>query len=999
MARNFLIVASILTAILNGSAQQPSFPVWQYTADDGLPSSEVYFIHQDKKGYLWFATDRGLARFDGYEFRNYGMNEGLKDLVVFQIEESSTGALWLNTLSNQIFILENDSIRPYAYNHLLKNRETPSLRLSSIHLDRDDRLIFALVDGGFFRFHPGENKFEPLHSCDGTLVIWDGEDWQDRSFYIGQPHQLFYATKQEFESSVARGDSFHICIQTPRQQLKIGAAFQPGLPYFPYANNPKFLWARYGESAYLFQLYNTFFFVENGQVKWTHFDKPEMDCIFIASDGAVWMGGRSGGGLRRYASPLDIPKGRFRLQLKEYSISHLFEGSRGEIWASTLENGIFCIPPTSIESFDQRSGLPGMYIQDIALRDSGFVYFTTQNSYLGALDIREETLSSELLPKTTNYHVFWDREEERLWISSNEIAYRENGQWNYVPGPYYASKKFSALHSPKGALALSSPFALIIVSARDKKTLISNANGDLDFQDRTLCIHQDFSGRIWLGALDGLKWMNGRKLEGPPMSHPGLNVRINALAELPDSTLVIGTQGQGLLFWKNDRLFSIGKDEGLTSDIIECLHVDHKGQLWAGARNGLNKIVFGGSRSPVIQTLTTHQGLPSNQINVIASSGDHIWLGTAKGLAHFVDSPQLYGGGASASPPLIQSFLVGQEAWPLSGPLHFRHWQNDIVIQYAALDFLQRGNISYRYRLGPSGKWTQTRSNTVNFPALPPGKYRFEIQARLSDMWSPSQIMHFSIQKPFWQKTWFFALLVLAFLGATIGAWRFTLRRIRERNERERRIRQLERSALQAQMNPHFIFNALNSILGFIRTDDKQNASRYLAKFARLIRSILQQSRVEKVTLDAELSALREYLDLERMRMDNRFEYRIEMAKEVDPFEITLPPMLIQPFLENAVKHGIGPKTTIGRIDLILDADGEFLHVTVRDDGVGIEQSLAKKGADYNPEGSLGMKITRERLRLLNGDKGMHKIEARELKSPEGEALGTEVRFSVRYEN
>lgn len=999
MARILFILACTLTAILNGTAQRPSFPVWQYTPDDGLPSSEVYFIHQDRQGYMWFATDRGLSRFDGYEFRNYGMNEGLKDLVVFQIVESSSGQLWLNTLSNQIFILENDSIRPYPYNHLLKNRQSPSLRLSSIHLDRDDNLVFALVDGGFFRFHPRENKLEPLHNCSGALVIWDGEDWQDRSLYVGTPNGLFYPTIEEFNSIVARGDSFHICIQTPHQQLMLGAAFQPALPYATYSNSPRFLWTRYGKSAYLIQLYNTFFFVENGRIKWTHFDKTEMDCIFAACDGAIWMGGRSGGGLRRYASPQDIPKDRFLLYLRDYSISHLFEGSRGEIWASTLENGIFCIPPTYIESYDQRSGLPGMYIQDIALRDSAFVYFTTQNSYLGALDIGNETLSSELLPKTTNYHVFWDQEEEKLWISSNEIAYRENGRWKYIPGPYYASKKFSALHSPKGALALSSPFALIIVSAPGKKMLVSNATGDLDFNDRSLCIYQDFSGRIWIGALDGLKWLDGRKLSSPRLSHPGLNVRINAIAELPDSTLVIGTQGKGLLLWKNDRLLSLGKNEGLVSDIIECLHIDQKGQLWAGSRNGLNKIVLGGSRSPAIQSFTTHQGLPSNQINVIATWGNHIWLGTAKGLAHFVDGPQHHGARTAASPPLIQSFLVGQEPRPLSGPFDFRHWQNDIVIQYAALDFLQRGNVTYRYRLGPADKWTQTRSNAVNFPTLPPGKYRFEVQARLSDIWSPSQTLHFSIESPFWQKTWFIAFLVLAFLGFVAGAWRFTLRRIREKNDRERRIRQLERSALQAQMNPHFIFNALNSIQGFIRTGDKQNASHFLAKFARLIRSILQQSRVEKVTLDAELSALREYLDLERMRMDNRFEYRIEMEKEVDPFEITLPPMLIQPFLENAVKHGIGPKNTTGQIDLLLSADGEFLHVTVRDDGVGIEQSLARKSADYIPESSLGMKITRERLRLLNGDKGTSKVEAREIKSPGGETLGTEVRFSIRYES
>lgn len=1003
MARIFFIVACTLTAILNGGAQHPSFPIWQYTPDDGLPSSEVYFIHQDKKGYMWFATDRGLSRFDGKVFRNYGMKDGLQDLVVFQIAGGPGDKLWLKTLSNAIFILENDSIRPYPFNDLLINRTDHDLRFSSIFVDQEERLFFAASIGGFYRFTPGSNEISPVHHCEGVLVILDGEEWKGQSYCVGEKGWFDLSARQRFNNFAIRRDSFQVCIQTSYTTERITTALPPGPPYFFSPNIPRSVWTKTGGSAYLFQLYHTFFFVKNGQVQWTRFDQTEMECLFTSSDGSVWMGGRAGGGLRRYASPEDVHKGRFREFVHDLTITDIFEGRKGEIWVSTLENGVYCIPPVQIESFDESAGFPGKYFRDIAVKDSNIVYFTTQNRFLGELNLAAGTLSSVLMPSTSDYYVYWDSQEERLWASSNEISYLEKNNWITVPGHYTAAKEIWPLHTPSGTFAVTSPFGLIMVSSKNKALLAANKSTDFSYRYRTLCIHQDFSGRIWVGTPAGLKWVDDGRLATPPEDPPELKTRINALAELPDSTLVIGTQGHGLFFWKHGRLVNINEASGLVSDIVECLHVDQKGQLWVGARSGLNKLQWGGRGILKIRTLTTLQGLPSNQINVIGSSGNHIWLGTANGLAHFVDGAGLFRNDTTSTAPLLQSLQVGQEPWPLSGPFHFRHRQNDIIIQYAALDFLQRGNVTYRYRLSKSGKWTITRSNTVNFPALPPGNYRFEVQALavtgISEIWSPSCTVSFTIDSPFWHKPWFFALLALATLGVTAAAWRLTLRRIRERNDRERRIRQLERSALQAQMNPHFIFNALNSIQGLIRTGEKQDASRYLAKFARLIRSILKQSRVEKVSLDDEISALRDYLDLERMRMDNRFEYRIEMTKEVDPFEITLPPMLIQPFLENAVKHGIGPKNTAGQIDLILSADGGFLHVTVRDNGVGIEQSLAKKNPDYIPENSVGMKITRERLRLLNGEKGRHKIEAREIKSSEGEALGTEVRFSIRYDN
>lgn len=991
-----------LGVVFSSFSQKASFPIWQYTSENGLPSPEVYFIHQDRQGYIWFATDRGVSRFDGYSFQNYGVKEGLEDLVVFQIEEDQKGRLWFLTLSNQLFILENDSIRPYPYNHLLKGRENPALRLSNFYLGKNETLYFSLMAGGFFRFHPEKKFFEPLHQCGGTLVLWDGGEWKGRSFFVGKESGLAYPDKIEFDQFISRRDSFQICIQTAEKQFKIKTAPIPGYTY-PYStNNPKFLWTKQGKNSYLFQLYNTFYFVQDGQIRWTVFDNLEMDCMITASDGAIWMGARSGGGLRRYASLDDIPKGRFQACMPGHSITHLIEGRRGEIWASSLENGIFCIPPSQIESFDERSGLPGTYILDIAVKDSLSVFFTTQNRYLGELDIKAETLSYDLLPGNLNYYIYWDAGKKELWRSSNDIAYQKNGTWSNIPGPYLASKKFTPLHDPPDALALTSPFAFITVSAQTKKTLIANYNDDLAFNDRTLAIHQDRTGKIWLGTLNGLKWLNGRELASPPVSHPAMKIRVNAIAELPDSTLVIGTQGFGLLLWKRDQMVPFTQKNGLSSDIIECLHVDARGQLWVGSRNGLDKLTLSGSRNARIQSFSTLQGLPSNQINTIASAGDHIWVATAKGLAHIVD-PQFHPRLDTVQTiPIIQKIVAGEENRALSGPHHFRHDENDLILQFAALDYLQRGHIEYRYRLKQDDNWNYTHTRVLNLPALSPGTYRFEVQAQvftgMGKSWSPSTILDFRIENPFWKKNWFRAILFLAISGSVgTGVWMIILR-IRKKAQMERHLRYLERSALQAQMNPHFVFNALNSIQGFIQRGDKKNASKYLSKFARLMRATLNHSRLERITLTEELTALREYMDLERMRMGERFDFQVELSKEVDPFGITLPPMLIQPFLENAVKHGIGPKEGPGQINLILRADTEYLFVTIRDTGVGYYHSLEeKKKRSQGENQSLGMSITRQRLNLLDplGEKGNVSIE--ELKDETGKTLGTEVRFKIRY--
>lgn len=208
----------------------------------------------------------------------------------------------------------------------------------------------------------------------------------------------------------------------------------------------------------------------------------------------------------------------------------------------------------------------------------------------------------------------------------------------------------------------------------------------------------------------------------------------------------------------------------------------------------------------------------------------------------------------------------------------------------------------------------------------------------------------------------------------------------------------LERSALQAQMNPHFIFNSLNSIQSYIANEENEKANRFLAKFSRLIRSMLNLSRSQRVTLEEEIDSLRLYMELEKMRFKDKFDFDIVVDEDIDPSSISLPPLLIQPYLENAIIHGLSQTRSQGQIRLYYIMDGKYLLATVTDNGIGYETSkrLRQQQGHRSLHKSVGMSITQKRLEILDEGNSDRKVDIQEIKDRKGEVLGTKVEVKIR---
>ncbi|MFN6083364.1 MAG: sensor histidine kinase [Fluviicola sp.] len=343
--------------------------------------------------------------------------------------------------------------------------------------------------------------------------------------------------------------------------------------------------------------------------------------------------------------------------------------------------------------------------------------------------------------------------------------------------------------------------------------------------------------------------------------------------------------------------------------------------------------------------------------------------------------------------------------------LNLPYSKNTISILLDALYLEETKSIRYHYLLeGLNSTWTPlSSSNSIQLTNLPPGEYKLKIQAvTLGGIYSDTVDLPIIIRSPFWQ-TWWFILSCLILLFLSIRYYfRMSLRRVKEKAEKEKLINEsrlitLEQQSLNASMNRHFIFNALNSIQYFIMTQDKLSATRYLSSFAKLIRKNLDSATETNnmVFLNEELERLELYLSLESIRFKDKFNYEIR-TNDIEIEHVKVPAMLLQPFVENAIIHGILPnEEKIGEILVEIRIVGEQLEIIVDDNGIGIDESKTKKSGIEGDHISRGMEITSHRIELIRTilKKDYELIGPFQMENNDRSIKGTRVLIKIPYEN
>lgn len=302
------------------------------------------------------------------------------------------------------------------------------------------------------------------------------------------------------------------------------------------------------------------------------------------------------------------------------------------------------------------------------------------------------------------------------------------------------------------------------------------------------------------------------------------------------------------------------------------------------------------------------------------------------------------------------------------------HSENSIKINYAAFSAVNTQKFQFRYRLSDIDKdWVYTDNTFAQYNALPPGDYLFSVSAmNAQGVWSKENAsVFFKILPPFWQRIWFLILLFSAITVLVVFLLILRVKQIKKREQEKtqlhKRIADIELQALRAQMNPHFIFNTLASIQYFITDNNVEAANQYLSKFAKLMRSIIYNSRRKTVPLKDEIQSLELYIQMEQLRCNYSFDYEINCSENIDLNDDEIPGMLIQPYVENAIWHGLAYiKNRKGMLKINLNKIDDFLKCTIDDNGIGRKKSMEIKAQSLKPHQSVGMSITKERLDILN---------------------------------
>lgn len=932
-----------ITGLVSGLSAQSSHPVFfHFSVEEGLPSSEVYEILEDRHGFIWFGTDNGVCRFDGLNFVTFATPEGLADPVVFQILEDHRGWLWLRTMSGRIYVLKDNQIQPFWGNAILETHREQFMELLDMAVDTDGSVVISSWGAGIFQFcpdhtfdqieHPGvflyplAGKWLMASSIEKSLNFYD-------PFLRGKPFFSWYRDEEWVQVDLPGWNSSQKWVSTD------SVSPENTIVHF------------YGNTC----------LIENGQLDCCSQQLPPISVEVCGKDNLL-IGYPYQKGARHYSSVADFPDRPGRQILPDYSISHILCDKDGGFWFATLEDGVFYCPDPAIEVYDKKGGLPAENFTKVIQDSQGNWWAGAMEGWLYSSDSDGKTIEMDSLPDNITYDLFYDEQYQTLWWGNRgALLWKKEGRTGTVTW----SDSTEILKSVKGIRLAPNGRSLWVFghwglgkinrySRKMEEIFLLSKTQSVQIP-RILDLLPLKDGRVLVASSVGLLEYRGQILHHLSTGHRATLERINTLAELSDGSIAIGTNGAGLFIWDGRQVKSILVKDGLATGKIDHLFVGADGCLFAGSKNGLHKICWPEGQLH-IQVMDASNGLPSDEITWVSRANPgRIWVATRKGLANIEASWEL----RQAKEPRIEAvFIDGRPVGIRPGRI-FRTSEKNLVIRYAAIRFPNAEEVQYQYRLNPNSAWVNTISRQVELVSPTPGNYRFEVQAKTNGhAWSASGIYEFEVKGPLFLSWWALTSYGALSLGAFFVVFRLRTQAIKKRAALNKRLWDLERKALQLQINPHFVANCLTAIQKNILTNDQEQAFTILSLFSGLIRRVFNASGREGVSLEQEYQMLEEYLSLHQVLRKNSFQF--EMAAEDGLFfqGYVIPPMLIQPFVENAIEHGASARGNQGKVWVHFSQENDQVKIVVGDNGKGFEPAKET----HRPSGT---QVTLSRLKLL----------------------------------
>lgn len=923
-------------------AQSPYFK--EYNAGQGLPFVQIYALHQDSLGFIWAGGYGGLARFDGNEFEVYGAKSGLNNSRIVGIGSDKHGSLWVATPIG-VNRFEKGKFTSLEFIESTGIREIQNMTVLGDHLflvDEYKVLVYHVVDSSHYVFslpekennrinaiaHRGKELFFATNK--GVYTIRKKTGFEKATFFDFVSDKKISALVFPTLTSglLAEENGVWLFNENESQFIPIQSDFIGkqinSINISP--NNTIWICSEKG----VVELKNKKQqFIQVGD----HPASNEIITSFTDRENNLWLGTYyglykvSGSGFRNFSSSMGFPA---------YFIYQIFRDSQNRMWIGTREKGVVSMHNNAYRSYSVKDGLPSNNAQAI-VEVNDTLYIGTSKGLAFFHNNKVKRVDKNHLLYDKSIHVFLKRRNGDLVFGSNSCI--------YIRG----------------------------------KNGIEHIHVNSTIENQVVYLFEDSQERLWICTYQGglFMWQKEKLI---PFSDSLNGVQDNNfMAALEDNkkNLWFATF-QGLVHYnpQNKTTQIIDKEHGLSSDLLYSLLLSKDSNtLWIGSNQGVNTLHLDSfyNNHTYIRVFGEEDGFTGIECNTNGAFVDidsTYWFGTVNGLIHFDPSshkikemePQLH----------IAGFKLINEDTALIDGAKLSYSENNLTLYYKGIYHTNPRSVFYKYRLlGFNDEWSSaTRLQEVSFSNLLPGKYTFELISSSSNNsnWNKVPLRFtFYILGPWWKNIYFqiSALLILIICVFLLVRWRIL--RIKQTLNTERKLDQLKLQALRSQMNPHFLFNSLNSIQQFINTNEKKSANIYLAKFSQLMRLILDNSRSQSVSLSKDIEALEIYLQLEALRFEDKFEYQLIIDENLYLDELRVPPMLIQPFVENAILHGFAGISYKGLIEIHLKENNSFIDCIIKDNGIGREEAKKikiRKGKSIHK--ASGLEITQDRMKTIN---------------------------------
>ncbi|NRD21384.1 histidine kinase [Winogradskyella eckloniae] len=900
-----------------------------YTTKDGLPSNLVYKIAQDKEGFLWFATDKGLVKYNGNTMKTFTTKDSLATNDIWGIYPAPDGKIWYVAKASKLGYIEHDTI--FSFESDLKGEIFNPLFSSLVGND------FSLSSSTKFHSLKGD-KWQRVNKAleEDKIIITP----------LLHPNVSGFQTTENLDSIEVLGHSNQVLKRFPFTKVLNNMGVRGQIA------DSLFYWAT--DSHYTFFNLNTLKIQKRNLKDEIGIDKSKFVRINVVNDqlqitgkGFVSVLNKELHATNTYYIPEDIN-------------AHFgFYDKSGSIWLTTFTDGIYYLPK---EKQDIIYGLENQKITGVNYIDNkiivdvfnkGFYQYNNSNkSFVPYLLNNEHVFSAAYIKElTTEYYLsktkisafknnkFSVTDYANTISKVNEIA----RQLVYYDKHLYGNNSIGINKLNTNSFSLEKHYyqpGINQLLVYNSKFLLATSNGLLEFKNEKF------------RSID---------FKNQDFNKPTLNITI-----LTDTEILINTDGFGTYISDLERINLLPNSEFL---IVNSAIVDGS-SVYLATESGVYKYQIENGNYCFIKQLTTSDGLPSNNVNSVLKSGNKLIVGTNRGVAVI---PEDLKKTSQLLNVYFESVTYNQQSISSVNSVFNYENNNDVNIVISTLDYsVDDSDLLYNYKLEPIQKaWNTSHSNEINFNDLQPGVYTFSVSLDTIE-----REVRFTIKPLWWQTLWFKIFAVIASVIVVYLISRYISKRAAFKKHQklfeDKRLSELQLKALRSQMNPHFVFNSLSAIQYFINSNDYETSEHYLVKFSKLIRQFFELSKENDITIKDEITLLKNYLEIEKLRFREKLSFDFDIDEQLNLETSKMPTMLLQPIVENAINHGIFNKEENGLVLIRFVKDEDKIKIEIIDDGVGFAKTMQRSKNKIKSS-----HVLKDRLYFLN-QSGKWQIEYNE---------------------